>query len=389
MTNAKPERLLSLDAFRGATILAMIMVNNPGDWGHMYAPVQHADWHGWTPTDLIFPFFLFIVGVAMAFSLKKYLADGAVTRAVVLRIVRRSLMLVFLGLVLGACGRFIGLFLGQADSLDLTGLRYPGVLQRIGLVYLIASLIVLGLKVRGQAIVAAVILVGYALLLYYAPSPGEPEQNLSQEGNVVRQVDLATIGAEHMWTKATSRPTDPEGLLSTLPSVVTTLIGYWVGLALQRMPRTTPAAVRLAAVGLAVYGIGEGVALLGMPINKALWTSSFVLVTAGLATAVLAAFLWVFDILGKRDWAVPLQLVGVNAIFVFMASGIFGRFLGMKQVAVGEGQTVSLKQWIYDTAFTSWITEPKMASLAFSLATIAFWWAILAAMWRKGWTIRV
>ncbi|MEM9354285.1 MAG: DUF5009 domain-containing protein [Planctomycetota bacterium] len=389
MTNAKPERLLSLDAFRGATILAMILVNNPGSWGHMYAPVQHADWHGWTPTDLIFPFFLFIVGVAMAFSLKKYMADGAVTRAVVMRIVRRSLMLVFLGLLLGACGRFIGLLLGQAETLDLTGLRYPGVLQRIGLVYLIASLIVLGLKVRGQAVVAGVILVGYALLLHYAPAPGEPEQNLSQEGNVVRQVDLAIIGAEHMWTKATSHPTDPEGLLSTLPSVVTTLIGYWVGLALQRMPRTTPAAVRLATVGLAVYGIGEGIALLGMPINKALWTSSFVLVTAGLATTTLAAFLWVFDILGKRTWAVPLQLVGVNAIFVFMASGIFARFLGMKQIAVGEGQTVSLKQWIYDTAFTSWIAEPKLASLAFSLATIAFWWAILTAMWRKGWTIRV
>ncbi|MEQ8848249.1 heparan-alpha-glucosaminide N-acetyltransferase domain-containing protein [Botrimarina sp.] len=394
-------RLLSLDVMRGLTILAMILVNNPGDWGQMYWPLGHADWHGLTPTDLIFPFFLFMVGVAMAYSFAKYTGErGRPTPAVWRRIARRVFSLIALGLLLNASGRLISVPLGYSDSWDWATLRWPGVLQRIGLAYLFGSVIVLTLGARGQAVAAVGLLVLYSLLLDFAPPDVPPAERMTPTGNIVRVVDVAVIGEPHMWTQATSHPTDPEGLLSTLPSIVTVLIGYAVG----RRLRGADAAGGRTLIGLlAVGGLLAAAGWLwhngphpgwGQYVNKALWTPSFVLVSGGLGMVCLAACLAVFDRYGResprvRRVATAFEVVGVNAIFVFVASGFVARALTVFRVS-----DRTLKDWIYTNGFveplhTVGLNDPRLASVAYACWFVACWWLLLAWMWSRGWTIRV
>jgi predicted acyltransferase len=396
----KPERLLSLDVMRGATIMAMILVNNPGTWGAMYWPLGHADWHGWTPTDLIFPFFVFMVGVAMAYSMTKYTTgDAQPTAALYLRIARRVLLLIFLGLVLAASGRICALLVGEFKGWDWATLRWPGVLQRIALAYLGASLVVLWLRGKWQVLAAVALLVGYSAMLWFLPPEVTVEERFTQSGNFVRQVDLALIGADHMYTRATDRPTDPEGLLSTLPAIVTALAGYWTGLYVRAAHVCGGRVTRLVGAGAVVAALGIAWDLVpltshGMPINKALWTPSFVLLTAGLGMAALGGCLAVFDVLGRgKPWAarlaLPFQMVGVNAIFVFVMSGLVARLLGT--IPVGER---SLQAWLYQNVFVEplaaiGLSDPRLASLGFALATVGVWWLVLAAMWSRGWSVRV
>lgn len=396
---ASPKRLLSLDVMRGATIVAMITVNNPGTWSALYWPLGHADWHGWTPTDLIFPFFLFMVGVAMAYSFSKYTNGERPGAAVWWRITRRVALLILLGLLLAASGQLYGLMLGQRSSLDFSVLRWPGVLQRIGLAYLGASAIVLLLKPKLQAAAGVLLLVVYTLLVSLLPANVAPDQRLTTEGNIVRVVDLALIGPDHMWTRATTRPTDPEGLLSTLPSIVTALIGYATGRRLKQNPISTAEVTRLLFVGLAIAAAGQAWNWgphpgWGMPINKALWTPSFVLLSGGLGMATLAACLWLFDIVGAGNKtlgrvATAFQMVGVNAIFAFVASGMVARL--MTVLKVGD-QT--LKGWVYENLISQPLTavglsDPKLASATYAAVFVACWWLVLWGMWKKGWTIRV
>jgi predicted acyltransferase len=376
-------RLLSLDAFRGLTILGMILVNNPGRWGDQYWPLAHAPWHGWTPTDLVFPFFLFIVGTSLAYSLRKYRDGGHIAPAVYWRITRRTLVLILLGWLPGLLLRTISFFDGSADSFDLETLRLPGVLVRIALVYFATSLIVLHVPLRGQAVLAVALLLGYWGLLAWLPHPDNYQANLSPEGNLVRVVDLKLIGPAHMYTGARTEKTDPEGLLSTLPAIVTSLLGYWTGLVIQRRGINNRTVAVLLATGIVLAAIGQGWHHY-FPINKKIWTSSFVLLTAGLAMIVLAGCLLKFDVWGWRRLARPWEVVGVNAIFVFVASGLLGMGLGRWQVG-----GISVHEWLYSRLFTSWITDPKLASLSFALAVVAFWWIILWIMSRLGWSIRV
>jgi predicted acyltransferase len=394
-------RLLSLDAFRGLTILAMILVNNPGSWadGERYAPLDHAEWHGWTPTDLIFPFFLFIVGTSLAYSLRKYRELGGATPELYARIIRRTCTLFLLGVGMALFGHACDRCFGEADSLELDTLRYLGVLQRIALVYFATSLIALKVGVRGQAVIAILILLGYWMAMSWHPSD-DVANNLSREGNVVRQIDLKVIGAPHMYTQATSEPTEPEGLLSTFPSIVTALLGYWTGLLIQRSTTQTPAsrgvpapgppgAPSLSTVALLI-ACGLAVAALGLlwdqafPINKKLWTSSFVLLTGGLAMVGLAVCLAVFDVAGYRSLARPFEIVGVNAITIYVGAGLMGRLLEATHIG-----TLTTHQWIYKHAFTDHIANPKLASLGFAAAMVACWWLIAWAMARRGWTWRV
>lgn len=379
----RSSRLLSLDAFRGLTILAMILVNNPGSWGNLYWPLGHAKWHGWTPTDLIFPFFLFIVGTSLAYSFRKYRDGDAIAPAVYWRIVRRTVALIFLGWLPGLLLRAIGYFNGSADSFDLETLRLPGVLVRIALVYLVTSLIVLHVSVRGQVVLGVALLLGYWGLLAWLPNPQNYESNLSPEGNIVRVVDLKLLGADHMYTRAQSEKTDPEGVLSTLPAIVTALLGYWTGLFIQRGGVNYRTVGILVVVGLACAAIGQGWHVY-FPISKKLWTSSFVLLTGGLAMVVLAGCLLKFDLWGWRRLARPFEIVGINAIFVFVASGLLAMWLGRWHIGGVDAHT-----WLYSHLFTSWITDPKLASLGFALATVAFWWLVLWIMSRLGWSIRV
>ncbi|QEG36821.1 acyltransferase family protein [Bythopirellula goksoeyrii] len=375
-------RLLALDVFRGFTILAMILVNNPGDWGHLYWPLGHADWHGWTPTDLVFPFFLFIVGTAMAYSLRKYRTGTTISPAVYWRIARRSAVLILLGLLLNRSSAIFNFVTGNAESIDLNNWRFPGVLQRIGVVYFAASLIVLRLGLRGQAIVSVVLLLGYWALLAWFPS-GDYQENLSPEGNLVRVVDRKVIGESHMYTQATSEKTDPEGLLSTLPAIVTALFGYWAGLFIQRSGATIKTVGWLTTAGVICIGLGLlwGTAF---PINKKIWTSSFVVLTAGWALVVLAGSLLKFDIWGWRKIGRAFEVVGVNAILVFVASGLSAVLLSVTHVG-----TQTTKQWLYETLFASWIHTPELSSLAYAITTVAFWWGAMSLLSLRGWTVRV
>jgi predicted acyltransferase len=373
-------RLRSLDAFRGLTIVAMILVNNPGSWNRLYAPLAHAEWHGWTPTDLIFPFFLFIVGTSLSYSLRKFRHSEQIEPAVYWRIARRTFLLLLLGLGLGISASAMRVLFGQSDSIAWATLRLPGVLQRIALVYLLASLIVLHVGLRGQMIVAAALLLGYWAMLGWLPDVDHYWSNLSPDGNVVRIVDLALLGKSHLYARAA---TDPEGVLSTLPAVATTLMGYWAGLFIQRRKPDTRMAVGLIGLGLACTLLALMWEPL-FPINKKIWTSSYVLLCGGLAAVGLALCLWTIDVKGWRWLAHPLEIVGVNAIFVFVASGLMARLLSIWQVG-----DVSVKGWLYQHLLSCHQADEKLASLAYAVATITFWWLILWAMAKRGWTIRV
>jgi predicted acyltransferase len=376
-------RLLSLDVFRGLTILGMILVNNPGSWGAIYPPLEHAAWFGWTPTDLVFPFFLFIVGSSLAFSLRKYMHGAEIESSVYWRIVRRTIVLALLGWGMGISYRVFSYLFGDAASISLANLRYPGVLVRIALVYFAASFVVLHLGVRAQLALATALLLGYWAMLGWLPNPHDYSANLSPEGNSVRVVDRALLGENHMYTKGKTEKTDPEGLLSTLPAIVTTLLGYWAGLLIQRKGVNLWTVAMLIGIGLVCFAVGWGWGL-WFPISKKLWTSSFVLLTGGLAIVALGICLMVFDVWGWRRLARPFEIVGVNAIFVFVASGLLAQVLGI--VEFGD---VTAKAWLYSHLFTSWIADPRLASLGFALMTVAFWWLILWGMSRRGWTVRV
>lgn len=374
-------RLLSLDVFRGATILAMILVNNPGAWGeeNQYWPLDHAPWHGWTPTDLIFPFFLFIVGTSISYSFRKYRHGAAVDSAVYWRIIRRTATLIFLGWFPSLLLKSINVYHGKPFEFET--LRIFGVLVRIAIVYFCASIIVLNVPIRVQAALAVVLLLGYWATLAFLPDPHDYWKNLSNKYNVTVIVDRALVGDKHMYHG--DPPTEPEGFLSTFPAIVTALIGYWTGLFIQRRGVNYNTVWKLAACGLALAVIGQ-LWHFAFPINKKLWTSSFVLLTGGLAMMVLAGCLMKFDIWGWRRLARPWEIVGVNAIFVFVCSGLLSIALSRNNIG-----TQSAHAWIYHTIFTSHIDNPKLASLGMALLTVAFWWFVCWILSRLKIAIRV
>jgi predicted acyltransferase len=381
-------RLLSLDAFRGLTILAMILVNDPGSWEHIYWPLEHAKWFGWTPTDLVFPFFLFIVGTSLAYSLRRFrpipsAGDGSIAPAVYWRIVRRTAILILLGLIINHAWPICDWLFGQAPWPGLATLRIPGVLQRIALVYFAVSLIALHMSARMQVLLAGTILLGYWALLAWLPNPHDYQNNLSRTGNVVRVVDRAIFGDKHLYTAGKEEPTDPEGLLSTFPAIVTGLAGYWAGLVIQRRGCNSLTVLLLIAVGAVSIALGLAWGV-WFPISKKLWTSSFVLLTAGLGAVGLAVCLWLFDVRGWRRLAYPLQIAGVNAIAAYMGSELGATLLGSTHIG---GQ--STQGWLYETLFTSWIADPRLSSLAFAVAFTAFCWLVLWGMSRRGWAVRV
>jgi predicted acyltransferase len=368
-------RLLSLDAFRGITIAGMLLVNNPGTWSAIYPPLIHAEWHGWTPTDLIFPFFLFIVGVAMTFSLAARAERGA-RRGVLLRgAVRRSAILFLLGLVLHAFPNY----------LDLSHLRVPGVLQRIALAYLATAAIVLFTGLRAQVAIAGALLLGYWATLALVPVPGGVKGALVPGMDLGAYIDRAVFGVNHLWSQ--SRTWDPEGLLSTLPAIGTVLLGVFAGNWL-RSSRNPP----VIAVGLFVAGnVGLVVGLAWdalFPINKPLWTSSYVVFTAGMACHFLALCYWFIDVQGYRRWATPFVIFGVNAIAAFFLSSLFARILGLITVPRG-GDVVALKTAIFDGVFRPLFAQPVNASLAFAIAFVLLWLGVMFLLYRKRIFIKV
>jgi predicted acyltransferase len=394
---AARRRVAALDAFRGLTIAAMLVVNNPGSWEHVYAPLRHAAWHGCTPTDLVFPFFLFAVGLSMAYSsrLEPGLAHeaGALGR-VHLAVVRRAAVLVALGLALNLVSVLL------RSPVDLSRWRLPGVLQRIGLCSLATSLIALHVPRRGQYALGAAILVGYWALLTLVPVPGHPgaAERLTAPGNLVAWVDRLVLGEGHMY-RGLGVAHDPEGLLSTLPAVVTTLAGLWTGRWLRAGGAAGARGVgtvgALALAGVACVGAGWAWDAAGLPLNKSLWTSSYVLFTAGWALLVLSGCWLATEVLGARPdgWrrlragARPLEALGANAILAFVGSGLLARALGAVTVEGGRGPVTlpgAAYAWLVGTGL-----RPVDASLAYALVTLGCWWAVLWALWKRGWLWKV
>jgi predicted acyltransferase len=371
-------RLASLDMFRGLAIAGMVLVNNPGSWDHVYPPLRHAEWHGFTAADLVFPAFLFIVGAAVPFMLANYEAGGAGRGRLYGRILRRVLLLVALGLILNAASPLLHWAL-QGRSPDWGTLRIMGVLQRIGLAYLLAMILILALGWRGRVIAALAILLGYWAMLEWVPVPVFGPGDHRPDTSLVTYIDKLVLSRSHLYRGRF----DPEGLLSTLPAVATVLIGCFAGAWVKRAPVGGRVTWALAASGLA--GVAAGwVWGLVFPINKALWTSAYVVYAAGWSLLALAACYEIVEVRGLRRVCWPFQVLGVNAIALFFASGIVARILLALRIADGR----SLYQWLYDSLFVPW-AGPLNGSLAFALATVALWWIALYALYRRGWFLRL
>jgi predicted acyltransferase len=370
--NVPAHRLLSLDVFRGLTVLTMILVNNPGNWGKIYPPLKHAAWHGCTPTDLVFPFFLFIVGVSIAYALSGKKMETGTHGQTLLRIVRR-------GLTLFALGMFLSLF----PTFDFDTVRIPGVLQRIGVVFIIAAAIFLKTSRKTQILSIAGLLIGYWLLLMFAPVPGIGQANLQPTTNLAAWVDN-TLLPGHLWKF--SKVWDPEGVLSTLPAVATALIGVLAGQWLKKKDEPGNKIAWLMVWGVILTCAGL-IWDLHFPINKSLWTSSYVLYTAGLAMLGLGLCYWLIDVKGYRRFTTPFLVYGVNAITVFFLSGLIPRIMGLIKIDTAAGE-VDSKTWLYESFYTPFLS-PYNASLAWALTWIFFWMLILYGMYKKNIIIKV
>ena len=360
------ERLESLDVFRGITVAAMILVNNPGTWEHIYSPLRHAAWNGCTPTDLIFPFFLFIVGVSIHFAYQHKTTEG-LTQKVFLKITRRTLIIFSLGI-------FLSLF----PKFDFSVVRIPGVLQRISVEFFFSSILYLTTGWLTQIRIAVLLLLVYYILMTFVPVPGFGEPNLEPGTNLGAWLDYSLLEG-HLWVQ--SKTWDPEGILSTIPAIATGIIGMLTGKLFTEIkePATRVSWMFLIGAVLIVFGLSWG---LFFPINKSLWTSSFVLYTAGIAMQFLAACHWLIDVNGKKRWSKPFTWYGMNAIFVFVASGLLAKILGRIKLDDGAGGEISSWTWIYKNAFEHWLT-PINASLAVALSLVTFFGLILWWMYRK------
>ena len=391
------ERLLSLDVFRGMTVAGMLLVNNPGSWAHIYPPLEHAAWNGWTPTDLIYPFFLFIAGITTYLSLSARRARGDDERAIRNQIIRRGALIFLFGMLVNGFPYFVwGDVPGIADPtfLDrivarLLNWRITGVLQRIGIAYLIAGLLTLRTTLRQQIYIIAGMLFGYWLVMTVLPVPGEgtigallldspPRTMAAWTDRLVYDWSHWGLG-NHLWVGGVTW--DPEGFLSTAPAIGTAMIGNlagrWIG---QRQPLTERLAGLFAAGALGM--------MLGLmwhwvfPINKSLWTSSYVLFTAGLACVSLATIMWIVDVHKLQGWTKFFVVYGLNPMVAFVGSGVMARCIYSIFKVVKDGKRISLEAGIYQTLFTPWLS-PINASLAFAVTFVLFWYAILYVMYKR------
>jgi predicted acyltransferase len=358
----------------------MLLVNDPGSWGHIFPPLRHAEWNGWTPTDLVFPFFLFIVGITTHLSMRARRARGETDAAITRQILRRAALIVLLGFLINWFP-FYSWNLGDASFGErvadrLYHVRIMGVLQRIGLAYAVGALLALRASSRTLVVAAAAILVGYWVIMgqgVLAPAPD----------TVAAWTDRALLDwgryGNHLW--AESRSWDPEGPLSTVPAVATvilgTLAGRWIG-------GPEPLAERLNGL-FAAGALGMAAGLVwnwSFPINKNLWTSSYVLFTGGMAAVTLAVSIWLIDVRGSRWWTPPFIAFGVNPIVAFVGSAVVARLIYSVWTVTVDGRPVSLETAVYNAVFASWL-PPGVASLAFAIGFVVAWLGVLTVLHRR------
>jgi predicted acyltransferase len=364
------ERLVSVDALRGLTIAAMVLVNNPASWSYIYPPLRHAEWHGWTPTDLVFPFFLFIVGISLSLSFSRRMEAGQAGTSLYLKVFQRALMIFALGSILHLFPRF-----------HFSTIRIPGVLQRIAVCFLIGALIYLNTKVKGRIAVSLAILVGYWALLKFVPVPGHGAGILDFKGNLCGYIDSKLL-AGHLYKPAF----DPEGLLSTLPAIVTVLLGTLAGDWLRSNKtifRKTLmfflSGIILTTAGLLLHPF--------FPINKQLWTSTYVLFSAGAALIVFGICYILVEGFHVKKWAYPFLVLGTNAITVFAASTLMVKLLLEIKISDG-GKTVWPVTYLYNH-FLSPALGPYLGSLAYPVLFILLWIAIMLPLYRNKILIKI
>ncbi len=369
----RSRRLLSLDVFRGLTIAGMVLVNNPGG-SAIYPPLEHASWNGWTPTDLIFPFFVFIVGVAIPLAFQRRVAEGGTQRDLYLKVLRRSLLIFFISLIV---------LHGFPYTLEkFSRIRIPGVLQRIAICYFFAAIIFLKTKVRTQAIIAAALLLLYWLVMKTIPAPGYAAGDLSMEGSLASWLDR-TLLAGHIY-----RPVyDPEGLLSTVPAISTCLAGVLTGSWLQTRREPLDKVAGMFGAGALCVMVGYLWDMV-FPINKALWTSSYVVFTAGMALQLLALCYWATDIKGWTRWAKPFVIFGVNALALFVFSGLMARVMSVIKIPRLDGAPGNLQVFLYERLLASWLS-PLNASLGYALGYVLLWLGLMTILYRRKIFIKV
>jgi predicted acyltransferase len=395
-----PTRLMSLDVFRGATIAGMMLVNNPGSWSHVYAPLDHAEWNGWTYTDTIFPFFLWIVGVAIPLSTSRRLEAGQSRKELFGHALRRAVIIFGLGFFLSSFGYFIDGSMARSGFSEwlhqyLTTVRIPGVLQRIAVCYLLAMLIFLTTGQRGQIRWAAGLLIGYWLLMAFVPIPqtadGETRWvvGLMDRGhNFAAYIDNLVLNGpvigKHVWRSAGTW--DPEGIVSTLPAIATVLFGIWTGHMLRTSASGAEKTVRIMVPGAILMWLGQ-LMNLWLPINKSIWTSSYSVFMAGLAMVVFGACYWIVDVQQRGRWTKPLAIYGMNAIALFVLSGLLGRLMNEIRVPTSSGRSVALKSFLYDRIFVP-LASSINSSLLWAIMWVLLMYAIAYVMYRKKWFVK-
>jgi predicted acyltransferase len=364
-------RYLALDVLRGLTIAGMILVNTPGSWSHMYAPLRHAAWHGCTIADLVFPFFLFVMGVSMYFSFTKY--QHGLNAVSLTKIGKRTLLIFAIGLFLNTFPQWL---------IDYSGVRIMGVLQRIALVYFISALLVLSVGKRTLRFLPFLIVLVYwgALWLFGGDNP------YSLEGNMTIPVDVWLLGEAHVY-KGFGIPFDPEGIVSTIPAVATALLGYWAGFTIKKTNKTQ-LPLKFFMQGFVLAGIGW-LWSLWLPMNKPLWTGSYVLFTVGLALVLLALFIWIIDIRQFKKWTVAFTVFGMNPLFIFSLSVVWVKCLiYFVSVAGVDGKSINGYRMLYQFVFVPLAGELH-GSFLFALSHIALFWLVGWVLYKRKIFIKV
>lgn len=356
-------RYLALDVLRGMTLAFMVIVNTPGDWSTLYAPLAHAEWHGFTPTDLVFPTFLFVVGNAMSFALKKMqdMRPGDFYK----KVGTRTVLIFGIGWLLNAFPFFEPNETGQLAFIDLSEVRLLGVLQRIALSYLGAALLLYWGGIKLGWIYSMVSLLLYWPILYYLGTPGDP---YSLEGNAALHLDLIAIGEKRMYM-GEGIPFDPEGILSTLTSIVNVIGGYLVGRFIQKNGNSVPAVRMLLVMGILLIGLSYAWDMV-FPINKKIWTSPYVLLTVGWDLVVLSILVFVVEINRISSWTYFFQAFGRNPLILYVCSGVVISLISFIPI-----EDINLRKFIYAEGFSSWL-EPKNASFLFAIAYMLLIWSI-------------